>query len=126
MNIQDLIPKHKGDTETAAKLKNYSYDQIKPIIPNLLTWMQDMNWPVAGPVADYLETLTDNIGSELVKILQGDDEVWKYWIIGRFGRLTKDENVLTEIKRIASKPTKAEIVDFVDERAREILEDRTE
>ena len=67
-----------------------------------------------------------NHNLKLVKILQGDDEVWKYWIIGRFGRLTKDENVLTEIKRIASKPTKAEIVDFVDERAREILEDRTE
>ncbi len=126
MNIQDLVPKHKGDNETADKLKSYSYDQIKPIIPDLLTWMQDMNWPVARPVSDYLETITDDIGSELVKILQGDDEVWKYWIIGRFGSLTKDESVLNEIRRIAFHPTKAEIVDEVDERAREILADRKE
>jgi hypothetical protein len=126
MNIQDLIPKHKGDNETADKLKNYSYDQIKPIIPDLLTWMQDMNWPVAGPVSDYLETLTDNISSDLLNILKGDDEVWKYWIIARFGRLTKDQDVLNEIKRIAFNPTKSEIVDFVDERAREILVEREE
>jgi hypothetical protein len=123
MNIQELIPKHKGDHETADKLKNYTYDQIKAIVPDLLTWLQDMNWPVAGPVADYLETFTDNIGPDLVKILQGDDEVWKYWIISRFGRLTKDEDVINEIKRIAFNPTKAETVDEVDEKAREILTD---
>ena len=124
MKIQDLIPKHKGDNETADKLKGYSYDQIKPIIPDLLTWMQDMNWPVSRPVADYLETITDHIGSDLVKILQGDDEVWKYWIIGRFGPLTKDEDVLNEIRRIAFHPTKKETVDEVDEKARKILSDR--
>jgi hypothetical protein len=73
-----------------------------------------------------LETLTDNISSDLIKILQGDDEVWKYWIIGRFGPLTKDQAVLNEIKRIAFNPTNTEIVDEVDERAREILADRKE
>jgi len=40
--------------ETAEKLSGYSYDEIKPIVPELLTWIQDMNWPVARPVADYL------------------------------------------------------------------------
>jgi hypothetical protein len=120
----ELIPKDKADTETADRLKNYSYSEVKDIIPDLLVWLQDMNWPVARPVAEYLKTFTDNISSEIIKILQGDDEVWKYWIIANFGPLTKNQEVLTEIKRIAVNPTKTEVMEEIDEMAREILERR--
>ncbi|HLP21481.1 MAG TPA: DUF5071 domain-containing protein [Chitinophagales bacterium] len=124
MNIRELIPKHKHDTLTAEKLKDYSYAEIKPIIPDLLEWIQDMNWPVARPVAAYLETLTEYISEDILEILKGDDEVWKYWTIMYLGAVTQDNEVLNEIKRIAHNPTKAEIIDEVDEEARRILEER--
>jgi len=106
MDITELIPKHKHDTETAEKLKNYSYEEIKPIVPQLLEWMQDMNWPVSRPVSAYLETHIDHISEEILRILRGNDEQWKYWIVIVFGPSTQNTEVLNEIKRIAFNPTK--------------------
>ena len=45
-----LIPQDKGDLETAEKLKNYTYEEVKDITPKLLEWIKDMNWPVAKPI----------------------------------------------------------------------------
>jgi len=121
MDIRSLIPKDKGDTETAEKLKKFSYSEIKPIIPDLLEWIQDMNWPVARPVAEYLQALTNEISPEILKILQGDDIMWKYWVIDVFGGLTQNAEVINEIKRIATKPTEVEIEHEIDEQARHFL-----
>lgn len=60
-----------------AGLKKLSFEQLEPIIPDLLEWLQDMNWPVARPVADILEPYTDKITPEIIKILKTDDGMWK-------------------------------------------------
>ena len=69
MNIRDLIPKDKFDESGVEELKKLSFEQIKPIIPDLLVWLQDMNWPVARSIADILEPFTDRITPEIVAIL---------------------------------------------------------
>lgn len=121
-NIQDLIPKNKGDLSTAEKLKNYSYDDLKEIIPNLLEWLQDLNWPVAKPVSEYLESIHDKMTTELLTILKSnEDEVWKYWIITIFGPITESPIIKNEIIRIAASPTKNEMIEEVDEVAKEIV-----
>jgi hypothetical protein len=125
MDLQQLIPKHKADVETAEKLSSYSYAQVKPIIPQLLIWLQDMNWPVARPVAEYLRQFTEEINPELVNILQGNDEMWKYWIIDVFGSTTTNAAVIKEMDRIAYNPTSNEVDAGVDEIAREVLALRT-
>ena len=53
LELKELIPKNKGDIRTEKRLKNYSYEEIEAMVPELLVWIQNMNWPVAGPVADY-------------------------------------------------------------------------
>lgn len=121
-NIQDLIPKNKGDLSTAEKLKNYSYEDLKEIIPNLLEWLQDLNWPVAKPVSEYLESIHDKMTTELLAILKSnEDEVWKYWIITIFGPITESPIIKNEIIRIAAFPTKNERIEEVDEVAKEIV-----
>jgi hypothetical protein len=121
-NIQDLIPKNKGDLSTAEKLKNYSYEDLKEIIPNLLEWLQDLNWPVAKSVSEYLESIHDKMTTELLTILKGnEDEVWKYWIITIFGPITESPIIKNEIIRIAISPTKNERIEEVDEVAKEIV-----
>jgi hypothetical protein len=121
-NIQDLIPKNKGDLSTAEKLKNYSYEDLKEIIPNLLEWLQDLNWPVAKPVSEYLESIHDKMTTELLAILKSnEDEVWKYWIITIFGPITESPVIKNEIIRIAASPTKNERIEEVDEVAKEIM-----
>jgi len=124
-NIRDLIPKNKGDLSTAEKLTNYSYEELKEIIPNLLEWLQDMNWPVAKPVSEYLESINDKITTELLSILKSnDDEVWKYWIITIFGPITQSPIIKNEIIRIATYPTENEIIEEVHQVAKGIVNSR--
>jgi hypothetical protein len=120
MNIKSVIPKNKFDIETAKKLTNYTFEEIQPIIPNLLEWLQDLNWPVSKPVADYLLPFSESIASELINILHSNDEMWKYWILTVFGKTVKAESFLYEIKRIAQNPTKEEIDSDAYELAKEI------
>ncbi|WPO91673.1 DUF5071 domain-containing protein [Chryseobacterium sp. HR92] len=124
-NIKDLIPKNKGDLSTAQKLKNYSHEDLKEIVPDLLEWLQDLNWPVAKPVSEYLESINDKITTELLSILKNnEDEVWKYWIITVFGPITQSPIIKSEIIRIAASPTKNEMIQEVDEVAKGIMNSR--
>ena len=68
-----LIPKHKDDQEVIENLRKLSFEEIKPIIPDLLEWLQDINWPIAGPVADILKPFSNNIVPDIIKILRTDD-----------------------------------------------------
>ena len=45
MEIKHLIPKDKGDYKNIEELKRLSFDEIEPIVPDLLVWLQDINWP---------------------------------------------------------------------------------
>jgi hypothetical protein len=121
MNIKSLIPKDKSDIETAEKLKNYSYQELKSIIPDLLIWLQDGNWPVAKIVLEYLESICDNISEEIFDVFKTNDLEWKYWIILSFGPITNDGFIRNEIVRIALNPTKLEIEYNLNEVANEIM-----
>jgi hypothetical protein len=121
MNIKTLIPKDKFDFETVDKIKNYSFEEIEPIIPDLLEWLQDMNWPISRPIAELLIPFSEKISSEILKILQSEDQVWKYWILTTFGETVKDKMVLNEIERIVNNPTKDEIDEEVFEIATKII-----
>jgi len=114
MDIQELIPKHKDDQKVIKPLKKLSFEQLKPIIPQLLEWLQDMNWPIARPVADILEPFADRITSELIEILRTNDGMWKYWILLNLAKNTQDALLLKEIERIAKFPSEDEIYDEVN------------
>ncbi len=120
MSLKNLIPKHKDDTETAEKLFEYSYEEVRSIIPELLAWIQDMNWPVSRPMADYLVSMSEYLTKDLMKILNGNDEVWKYWCIDVFGLYSDkplDPTIVAKIKSIAENPTESEIAEEVVEQA---------
>lgn len=124
MTIQQLIPKDKSDIETADRLSGHSYDEIKAIVPDLLTWIQDMNWPVSGPVSRYLQTISEFLTDDILKILKGTDDIWKYWALHVFGLWTSrplDKKVIDEITRIATNPTPGEKNEGVDEIAKKII-----
>lgn len=126
MNSRNLIPADKGDVETARLLFSYSYEDVQSIIPELLEWIQDMNWPVARPVADYLESILAHITTEILEILRGNDDIWKYWCIHVFGLWTEKEiapELLVEIKRIVENPTETEIEEEVAEVGKEVLQE---
>jgi hypothetical protein len=121
MDIKELIPKHKDDQKVIAGLKKLSFDELKPIIPELLEWMQDMNWPIGRPIADILKPFADRMIPELIAILRTNDSMWELWILINLARDTTNTALLNEIKRIAKFPTRIEIEDEVNLEAIDIL-----
>jgi len=121
MDIRELIPKHKFDEDVIDKLKALSFEQIEPIIPDLLEWLQDMNWPIARSIADILQPFVDKMIPEIIKIFKTNDGIWKMWVLINLARYTKDNLLLSEIERIAKFPTRDEIEEEVHLEALAIL-----
>ncbi|RFM35149.1 DUF5071 domain-containing protein [Chitinophaga silvisoli] len=121
MNIQDLIPAHKGDDRGIERLKKLSFEEIQPIVPELLEWLQDVNWPIASDIADVLHPFVNRMVPEIIDIMKTNDGIWKYWILCTFGRDFKHPVLLQEIERIVRFPTEDEIAEEVNIIALEIM-----
>lgn len=122
MTSKALLPKDKFDFQATEILKELSFEEIQAIVPNLLEWLQDGNWPISKSVAAVLIPFTDQIATEIVKILKSNDETWKYWILLTFGKNTNNRFICDEIIRIVQNPSQEEIDANVYEIAKEILE----
>jgi len=108
-DIRNLIPKNKHDHNVIAGLRELSFEQLRPIIPELLEWMQDMNWPIGRPIADILKPFVDRIAPEIIKIFNTNDGLWKLWVLTNLTADATDPALLNEIQRIAKFPTRDEI-----------------
>jgi hypothetical protein len=121
--MKDYIPKNKFDFEAVENLKLLKFESIRNDIPALLEWIQDMNWPVAYGVAEYLSPHINEMKDELLGILNSDDGMWKYWTVILISRLPSkpDPELISAIKRISDSPSKIEVEDEVNEVAKEVL-----
>ena len=118
----DLIPKDKFDQTTIAELMKLTQEEIRPIVPELIEWLADFNWPVAPEVAKALALFPDSVIGELKKQLtpEADDDILKYWIlVGMIPLFEKEKQLLflPELQRIVENPTKGEVLEFVLEEA---------
>jgi len=86
-----------------------------------MTWLQDINWPISGVMADNLLRYQDDIEDEIMFVLNTNDEVWKYWVISVFGNSTKSIKVQERILQIATSPTQNEINEEVNLVAIEVI-----
>jgi hypothetical protein len=123
---RDLVPRDKGDIERAEAAVRAGYPFVEPILGDLLEWLQDLNWPVAGVLVPFLESLgpVAPLLDRVRAVLAGDDDVWKYWVLGSVVGSWDAEGILRlrpELERMASQPTAGEIAEEVTERARELL-----
>ena len=124
--IKTLVPKHKQDMDfdKITDFYWYEYQELKPIIPELLTWLQDYNWLVAKPIARHLQKMLPDILPELMPILDGNDSTWKYWVLQIFFIETKSEyweNIRTTIEQLAFNPSENDKKEEVNLLALEIL-----
>ncbi len=65
----------------AIVLKRIGYPRVKFIIPQLLEWIQDMNWPGAQEIVDLLITIDDEIVPYAKKVLKSEDGIWIIWLL---------------------------------------------
>jgi hypothetical protein len=117
-----LLPTDKADIASPEKLFGYSYIDVRPIIPNLLTWLQDGHWPASQPVGIFLSTIAGNLTSEIIAILNGDDGAWKFQVL----RWLIDERPLApeiqiELARIRDSPAGDDVEEGVQEFAERLL-----
>jgi hypothetical protein len=111
-----MVPKDKGDVETARALMKYSYSEVSDVVPELLEWIQDMNWPVASPTAEFLLTIEKDITTDIIRVMRSNDAVWKYWCLRVFGQSSDlDSELLEELRRIKANPNPGDVEEGVTE-----------
>lgn len=118
-----FVPANKFDSNAARNAHALGYPAVEPILPDLLQWLQDMNWPVAGQIAGLVVPIGAPLAPHVRRVLDSGDDGWKYWIIS----CVIGENVdlfaffKPDLERIATAPTEGEHREGVDEQAREVL-----
>ena len=80
-NIKTLLPKDKLDDSNLEKIKLLNDSDLSQITSELLTWTQDANWPIFPKIVEIIVARQDLFISEISKVFQTDDLIWKYWIL---------------------------------------------
>lgn len=119
-----FIPRDKFDLAAANAAIGAGWPQIEPVAEQLLQWVQDVNWPVAKVLAPFLAGIGAPLAPYIRRVLAGNDEVWKYSLIGSVVARSQDLALVlrSELERIAFEPTPSERAEEVANIAREALE----
>ena len=75
------MPKDKFDDSNLEKIKLLNDSDLSQITSELLTWTQDANWPIFPKIVEIIVARQDLFISEISKVFQTDDWIWKYWIL---------------------------------------------
>ena len=75
------MPKDKLDDSNLEKIKLLNDSDLSQITSELLTWTQDANWPIFPKIVEIIVARQDLFISEISKVFQTDDWIWKYWIL---------------------------------------------
>lgn len=122
-DLHRFLPKSKSDVQSVDRITQLSYPVVAPILPQLLEWLQDGNWPVAKRLAPWLASLGLTLVPTLDQALAMDDPAWNYWLIELV--ISRDEALYHHYRpwltRCASSPTLKEQQYEVDEVAYEAL-----
>lgn len=122
VELRNLLPRSKQDIKRVKGLMALGYPAIAPVLPELLTWLQDINWPIAEPVSLLLATVGAPLVPHARKVLEGDDDLWKTGVLISFQDVPEIVGPLSSlIARIALRPTPGEIEDGTSEAASYVL-----
>lgn len=121
----ELLPRDKHDFERVNALKTLDKKELETIIPDLLEWLQDINWPISKDISKLLLTVPEETTPYVFEVLRGHDDLWKEWCLRFFVfklPLELMRRFEKETRRIAFEPTKGEILEEVHLTALEVFE----
>jgi len=124
MNIRECIPEDKHDIAAIDRARLVGFPLLNQILPELLVWLRDSNWPVAVETASLLSEANVEITPHIKVVLDSEDGIWKYWTLKLVvSNLSFD--VLGELRgelvRLANYPTQNDRLEEVDIVALEIV-----
>lgn len=104
-NLKSLAqPGDKSCWENAAiVLEKIGFPRIKPIIPDLMRWLQDINWPGALRVFEIIKNievtiLIPYIEASLIEAEGEEDYTWISWINMLVEELNINWNMFSDLK----------------------------
>jgi hypothetical protein len=123
-DLRELLPQTKHDTDKAEILVKLGYPAVAPILSDLIQWLQDYNWSVAHVLGPFLASIGLPLLPEVRRVLETDDNTWKYWILCCLVELSPELGTALrdDLTRLASAPTAGEEAEELHTKAREILE----
>lgn len=113
----NIVPQNKHDLDACINLQAISNSELPLYFEQLLPWLQDINWPVALPVAEKLSQANDDLVPFINEILLGNDDIWKCNAIEYLIMKLKPqvmESALVEVVKIINSPTQSEIDEGVN------------
>jgi hypothetical protein len=119
-----ILPRDKHDTLAVRQLAELGYPIISPVLPELMKWLQDANWPVARHISDLLVKIEKPVVPLLLDVLKGDDAIWKYWCLELVVRRLPPDVVAVlrpELERLAQYPSDSDRQEEVDILAKSLL-----
>ncbi len=123
-DVRALLPQNKMDSERAKALVALGYPAAAPVLPELMMWLQDINWPVAHVIAPFLATIGLPLVPYIQQVFATDDEVWKMWVMQELVKTSPAifEAVQDNIREMAYTPPKNEDEEALQEIAQEVLD----
>jgi hypothetical protein len=120
-----LLPRHKQDFERANAVVAMGYPAVAGVLPELMTWLQDYNWPIARIIAPFLASIGRPVLPEIRRVLDSTDDIWKYWVLTYVVEELEADVIAElrpELQRLALRPTPGEVEEEVDQKAQELLD----
>ena len=111
-DLHALLPQNKFETEKAQVLVALGYPAVEPILPELMEWIQDINWPIGLPLVPHIR-----------QVFATNDEDWKMSALRRLAETSPDifYAVREEIQRMADIQPQNEDEEALQEVAQEML-----
>ncbi|MBY0014090.1 MULTISPECIES: DUF5071 domain-containing protein [Paenibacillus] len=78
--VQPMLDKSLWDN-AADLLAEIGYPRIRPILYELLSWLQDMNWPGSIIISKLLVSVGEPLIPYIKRALKEGDSIWNYWIL---------------------------------------------
>jgi hypothetical protein len=104
-----VLPTDKHDSTNAlTHLATLPSIELKPLIPHLLYWLQDANWPIFSSVRELLLQHSEIAVEPVRAVLRGDDGEWlKNCLESIVLRMPRRCQLMLreEIERVARSPT---------------------
>jgi hypothetical protein len=120
----ELMPKDKHDRKAMERLRKLPIQELVPLLPELLEWVADINWPIARDAIDLVLTVPEHIVEPIRKVFQTTDYGWKNsclnYVVPHLP-VEQRRQLKPELERIAHQPTQDEIEEGTSDTAQELL-----
>lgn len=124
MDLRRCVPVDKHDHAAVERAVAIGLPDINPVLPDLLVWLQDANWPVAGDIAPLLADAGPEIAPHILEIFANDDLHWQYVLLTTLVPDLRPDVwrlIRPVVERIATRPTERELDECLAAAAIDVL-----